>query len=114
MDNYYFTYWIKRYGRNKFKELSDKVCKKISVPLKIKKKLGTDEYLFHYFYVVYFTIALNYFGLNEKQIAFLLDLSLAPGTCKLFSPFEILEVQKDVIPEIEEYVKKDLLAYKNL
>ena len=114
MDSYYFTFWIKKYGRDKFKELTDKVCRKITVPLEIKKKFGTDDFLFQYFYVVYYTIALNYFGLNTQQISFLIDMSLTPGTCKLFSPDEILKVQKDVIPEIEEYVKRDLTSYKNL
>lgn len=114
MDSYYFTYWIARYGKENFKRLTNKVCTKISVPSKIGKKFGTDEYLFQYFFVVYYTIALNYFGINLEQISFLIDLSLTPGTCKLFPPSEILEVQKDVIPEIEEYVKKDLLSYKNL
>lgn len=114
MDSYYFTFWIKKYGRDKFKELTAKVCRKITVPLEIKKKFGTDEFLFQYFYVVYYTIALNYFGLNTQQISFLIDMSLTPGTCKLFSPEEILKVQKDVIPEIEEYVKRDLTTYKNL
>lgn len=43
-----------------------------------------------------------------------INLSLIPGICKLFPPSKILEVQKDVIPEIEEYVKKDLILYENL
>lgn len=114
MDNYYFTFWIKRYGRKAFRELSDKICTKISVPLEIKGKMNKDEYLFHYFYVVYYTITLNYFGLDIKQISLLLDMSLTPGTSKLFPPDEILKVQKDVIPEIENYIKKDLTMYKNL
>lgn len=108
MDNYYFTFWIKRYGKGAFRQLINKVCSKITVPLEMKKKINTDEYLFHYFYVVYYTIALNYFGLDIKQISVLIDMSLTPGTCELFSPEEILKVQKDVIPEIENYVKKDL------
>lgn len=113
MDNYYFTYWIKRYGRKNLKELSDKVCEKATVPLKICQKYGTDEFLFHYFYTVYYTVALQYFGLDTKQISLLLDMALAPGICKLFSPDKILEVQKDVIPEIEQYIQKDLKLYNN-
>lgn len=114
MDNYYFTFWIKKYGKDSFRELCNNVCRKISDPLKIQEKMNKDEYLFHYFYVVYYTITLNYFGLDTKQISLLLDMSLTPGTSKLFSPEEILKVQKDVIPEIENYIKKDLTMYKNL
>lgn len=111
MSSYYFSYWIARYGKISFKKLSKKVCTKIIVPPKIREECGADQYLFHYFFVVYYVIALNYLGLNIEQISFILDLSLTPGTCKLFSPSEILEVQKDVIPEIEEYIKKDLKLY---
>lgn len=111
MDNYYFTYWIKKHGREKFRELSNKVCEKTTVPLKIRKKYGKDEYLFHYFYVVYYTIVLHYFGLDTTQISMILDISLTPGVSKLFSPAEILEVQKDVIPEIEQYILEDLKSY---
>lgn len=111
MKMYYFTYWIQRHGRSTFKKLSDQVLSKISVPNKIKKEMETDEYLFHYFMVVYYVIALNYFGLPIEQISFLVDFILVPGTCKLFSPSEILETQKDMIPIIEEYIKKDLQLY---
>lgn len=114
MESFYFTYWIAKHGKDEFKKLTDKVCTKMSVPSKIKNDLGTDEYLFQYFYVVYYTITLNYLGLDKKQISFLLDLSLTPGTCKLFPPAEILEVQKDIIPDIEKYIKQDLKAYNNL
>lgn len=114
MESFYFTYWISKYGKEQFKKLTSKVCSKISVPSKVKNEFWTDEYLFQYFYVVYYTITLNYFGLNRKQISFLLDLSLTPGTCKIFSPSEILKVHKDVIPEIEEYVKCDFISYNNL
>lgn len=42
----------------------------------------------------------------------MLDLSLTPGTSKTFPPSEILEAQKEVIPEIEEYIRKDFNFYK--
>lgn len=111
MDKYYFTYWIAKYGREEFERLTRKVCRKITVPLKIKQKADVDEYLFHYFFVTYYTIALHYFGLNEKQIATMIDISFIPGTSKLFSPEHILKLQADVIPEIEKYIENDFKCY---
>lgn len=112
MPNYYFTYWIARYGKNALHNLMHKICQNIKVPIEIIEKLGKDEFLAEYCIIVYCTIALNYFGLNTKQIAFMLDLSITPGTSKAFPPSEILEDQKEVIPEIEEYIRKDLNLYK--
>ena len=40
-------------------------------------------------------------------------MSLTPGISKLFSPTEILKVQKDVIPEIIDYIEKDLKLFGN-
>lgn len=68
-----------------------------------------DEFLIEYCIVI---VALNYFGLSTNQISFMLDLSLTPGTSKTFPPSEILEAQKEVIPEIEEYIRKDFNFYK--
>lgn len=112
MTNYYFTYWIARYGKDAFKNLADKICKNIKIPASIIEVLEKDELLTEYCIVVYCIVALNYFGLNTKQIAFMLDLSITPGTSKAFSPSEILEAQKRVIPEIEEYIRKDFNFYK--
>lgn len=109
--NLYFTYWIQRYGKEEFKKLTDKVCKQTRVPLEIKQEYGTDDYLFHYFFAVYCIITLNYFGLSNKQIAFILDLSIGPGISKLFPPGEILEEQKDAIPDMLKFIKKDLELY---
>lgn len=39
MDNYYFTYWIARYGKDNIEKLCKKVCRKITVPLEIKKEV---------------------------------------------------------------------------
>lgn len=114
MDRHYFTFWIAKYGKQNFKELIDKACHKISVPEKILEKKLVDEYLFNYFYVVYFTIMLHLFGISEDKIGFILDYSLTPGVCKLFSPSEILKVQKDLIPEIKKYIDKDLAIYTDL
>ncbi len=111
MDKYYFTYWIAKYGRKKFENLEKKICRKITVPLKIKRGLETDEYLFHYFFITYYTIALHYFGLDTKQIAMMIDIAFVPGTSKLFPPEHILKLQVDVIPEIEKYIENDFKCY---
>lgn len=93
-----------------FSKVSDKICQNIKIP--IIKALGKDEFLIEYCIVVYNIVALNYFGLSTNQISFILDLSLTPGTSKVFPPCEILEAQKEVIPEIEEYIRKDFNFYK--
>lgn len=95
-----------------FSKVSDKICQNIKIPIPIIKAPGKDEFLIEYCIVVYNIVALNYFGLSTNQISFILDLSLTPGTSKVFPPCEILEVQKEVIPEIEEYIRKDFNFYK--
>lgn len=112
MSNYYFTYWIARYGKEAFKNLTDKICHNIKVPMPILKTIGKDDFLTEYCIVVYCIVALNYFGLNTMQIAFMLDLAITSGTSKVFPPTEILEIQKEVIPIIEEYIRKDFKFYK--
>jgi hypothetical protein len=111
MANYYVTYWMQEHGKEKFIELMDKISVNANVPEKIKKLNMTDEWIFHYFLTVYFTVLLNYFGLNVKQIAMCLDILIGPGLNKLFSPEEILKEQVDVIPEIEKYIKEDFDTY---
>lgn len=111
MPNYYFTYWIARYGKETFKNLVDKMCQKIKIPIEIIEKVGKDEVLVQYCLVVYYVIALNYLGLNKKQIAFMLDLGLTPGTSVAFPPSEILRDQEELIPEIEDYIRRDLKLY---
>ncbi len=112
MPNYYFTYWISRYGKDAFHDLMNKICQNVKVPISIIEKFGKDEFLTEYCLVVYCTVALNYFGLNTRQIAFMLDLAITPGTSKAFPPIEILKTQKEVIPEIEKYIRKDFYFYK--
>lgn len=114
MERLFFTYWIARYGKESFKRLSSKVCQRHKVPFVIKQKVNLDEYLFNYFAVVYYIIALDYFQISIDKICFLMDLAFTPGTCKLFPPKEVLEVQKDNIPEIISYIKKDLILFKNI
>ncbi len=111
MPNYFFTYWIARYGKETLKNLVDKMCQKIKIPIEIIEKVGKDEVLVQYCLVVYYVIALNYLGLNKKQIAFMLDLGLTPGTSVAFPPDEILRDQEELIPEIEDYIKRDLKLY---
>ena len=77
-NNYYFTYWMSIHSKKEFKDLTDDVCSKIKVPQELIKVFPKDDFLFNYFYAVYYTIALHYFGLNEKQIAFMLDIAIAP------------------------------------
>ena len=111
MANYYITYWIHEHGREKFVDLMGKISKNANVPQKIKKLNMSDEWLTHYFLTVYFTVLLNHFGLNVKQIAMCLDVLIAPGLNKLFSPEEILKEQVSVIPEIEKYIIEDFNEY---
>ena len=112
MQNYYFTYWIARYGKETFKNLADRICQKIKIPIEIIKSFNKDEVLLQYCLVVYYVVTLNYFGLNKRQITLMLDLGLTPGTSVAFPLGEILEAQKEVIPEIEEYIRKDFKFYK--
>lgn len=111
MSNYYFTYWIARYGKNAFKNLADKICQKIKLPIEIIEKIGKDEVVAQYCLVIYYVVALNYLGLNKRQIAFMLDFGLPPGTSETFPPGGILEYQKELIPEIENYIRRDLKLY---
>ena len=112
MYNFYFTFWISKHGQETFKELTDKVYKNITVPMEIEKKMDRDEYLFHYFLIVYYVVTLDYFGLNTQQISYFLDFSITLGTSELFPPSKILEDQKDVIPDILKFVKEDLQIYE--
>ena len=96
------------------KNYQAKFVKKIKVPLIIKQKVNLDEYLFNYFAITYYIVALHYFQISIDKICFLVDLAFTPGTCKLFSPKEVLKVQKDNIPEIISYIKKDLILFKNI
>ena len=112
MNNYYFTFWIARHSKESFKGLSSKVCHNVSIPQEIQENINTDEYLFHYFFIVYCSVALKFFGLNIEQISFALDLLITPGTSKIFPPDKTFEIHKDVIPEIEKYILQDLDAYK--
>lgn len=111
--NLYFTYWIKRYGIDNFKTITHKVCSKAIIPEEIKKApdYNSNVYLFHYFWMVYCIVSYHHLGLNTKQISMCLDLSVAPGTCKMYNPTEILEIQKDNIPYMLEFIKKDLELY---
>ena len=111
MPNYYFTYWIARYGKEALHDLMHKICQNIKVPISIIEELGKDEFLTEYCIVVYCIVALNYFGLNTRQISFMLDLAITPGTSKAFPPGEILRDQEELIPEIEDYIRKDLKLY---
>lgn len=112
MENYYFTYWIKRYGREKFQDLTTKVFKNMILPKGIGTTVSKDEYLFHYFFMTYYIVSLHYFGLDTRQISLLLDLAIEAGASKAFPPNEILEIHKEVIPEIEDFIKQDLNLYK--
>jgi hypothetical protein len=114
MERLFFTYWIARHGRENFEKLSTRVCQKLKVPLIIKQKVNLDEYLFNYFAITYYIVALHYFQISIDKICFLIDLAFTPGTCKLFPPKEVLEMQKDNIPEIISYIKKDLILFKNI
>ncbi len=115
MDKLFFTFWIARYGKDEFKKLTDKICGKIKVPKEIKEDgMTSDEYLFNYFYIVYYTVALKYFNVSIDKICLLIDLAFMPGACKLFPPSEILEVQEENIPQIIYYIEKDLKTYNSI
>lgn len=111
MANYYITYWIQEHGKEKFVDLMKKISKNANMPQKIKKLNMSNEWLIHYFLMVYFTVLLNYFKLDVKQIAMCLDVLTGPGLNKLFSPEEILREQESIIPEIEKYIQEDFNEY---
>lgn len=112
MGNYFHTFWISKHGKKELYELIGKVCSKTKIPEKVKQEIEEEEYLFNYFFIVYCIVGLNYFGLNNEQISFFLDLCMTLGTCKAFPPAKILEEQKDVISDIVTYIKEDLKIYK--
>lgn len=111
MENDYFTFWIRKYGREIFSNLANNVVSKTSLPEKLKGKIDKEDYAFHYFWIVYCIVALNHFGLSNEQISFYLDLSIKTGASQLYKPSEILEIQKDNIPEIIKYINEDLKVY---
>lgn len=110
-ENFYFTHWIRRHGRDNFEKLTKKVCSKICIPKKVLDLVDKDDYLFNYFYVTYLVLSLDYFGLKKNEISLVLDLSLLPGISKLYPVKDILENQQDAIPDIKKYIEKDLKLY---
>ena len=110
-ENFYFTYWMARYSKGEFTELVTKMCQNIKIPVEIGKGKIRDEYIFQYFYALYCISALDSFGLNEKQISLCLDLLMTVGCSKLYPPAKMLERHRNLIPEIIEYVNKDLEIY---
>ena len=115
MGNDYFTFWIRKYGRDTFSNIANNVVSKTTLPEKLKGKIDKEDYAFHYFLIVYCIVALNHFGLSDEQISFYLDLSIKTGASQLYKPSEILELQKDNIPEIVKYIEMDLNdAYKGV
>ena len=111
MYQYYFTYLMHEYGKENFNNLTNKILSKGKLKGKIEKFSISEDWLFLYFCSVYYTITLNYLGLNQQQIDFFLDVIIAPGFSKIFNPKELLEKHSDVIPEIEGYIKKELKEY---
>lgn len=111
MYNYYFIYFMREYGKENFINLTNKILNNTKFEGKIQKFSVSDDWLFLYFCSVFYVIALKYFGLDEKQIDFCLDMIIAPGYNNLFDSKELLKKHSDVIPEIEMFIKKELEKY---
>lgn len=89
MENLYFTFWIQKHGKELFTQLINLVTENATLPETIQNpdsNISKDEYLFHYFFVVYCMATLDYFGLNTDQISFTLDLFMPLGVCEAFPP----------------------------
>ena len=112
MNNYYFSYLMKEYGENKINNLISSVLDKGKIHGQITA-FNMDDWNFLYFFSVYFCVLLNHFGLDINQIELCLDIVIAPGWSKMFKPKRILKMQKDLIPEIEEFIQKELNEYNN-
>ena len=115
MANYYFTYWMLEHGKEKFVDITNKVFQKAVVPEELKnlKDVNKDEFLFHYFFIVYYVVTLFYFGVDEKQISMCLDIVVAPGLSSIFKPRDILDQQKDNILELTTYIQEDFKKHYN-
>lgn len=111
MPNYYFSYFMKEYGEDNFQNLINKILSTANIREEIKKFSLSGDWQFLYFFAVFYIITLNYFKLDIKQISICLDIVIAPGTSSLINPSEILKKQKNIIPEIENYIKKELKNY---
>ena len=111
--DYYFTYWIRNHSKEEFKSISDKVLNKVHFPKILKMCVSKDELAISYFFMVYVIITMHIFGLDTKQISFLLDMTITTDTSKCFKPEEVLKNHADAIPIIEKYVRKDLQKYNN-
>ena len=70
MPNYYFTYWIARYGKDAFKNLADRICQNIKIPIEIIKKIGKDEVLVQHCIVVYYVVALMIRPIFRQHLKF--------------------------------------------
>ena len=112
MNNYYFTYLIKQYGEEKISNLISSALNNANISGQILC-YNLQDWNFCYFFSVYFCILLKYCGLNIKQIELCLDTMMAPGWSKVFSPNEIFQIQKNLMPEIEEIIKKEFNEYHN-
>lgn len=42
MENYYFTFWIAKYGKNEFTKLINKVARNATIPRELKGKVDKD------------------------------------------------------------------------
>ena len=109
-ENFYFTYWISRHGRNNFLTILNQICSNVTVPKEIPETNKAD-YLYQYFYASYLVLALKNFGLKTNEISFVLDMCLVPGVSNLYPVKYILKKHQDMIPDIKKYIEKDLKLY---
>ena len=105
MNNYYFNYLKQEWGEKDVEKLIFDILKDANMENE-NFSFNFDDWIFIYFFSVYFTTALKYFGLEKNKIDFCLSLVIAPWWDKMFNFEEVFKTQKNNIPKIEELIDK--------
>lgn len=113
MELYFFALWIREHGNKKYEKLMNKITSTISRPPDIVKK-EEAAFFIHYFYIAYMVSVLNYFGMNENQICYFMDSFIGAQLCSEIKPKEILASEKDIVQEMQKYIKEDIKQYEQV
>lgn len=112
MNNYFFTYLLKKYGEKNFNNLIEAILENGKLEGQVNA-FNTNDWNFLYVFSVYLSVTLNFFGLKPNQIDLCLDTVVAPGLSAMFNSKKILKNQKELLPEIEKIVEEELnTSYK--
>jgi len=105
MNNYYFTYLMQKQGKQDFNKLISNIL--IDGKFEKIKEFNLNDWSFIYFFSVYFSTTLKYFGLSKEQINMCLDIVIAPGWNCMLDIDEMFKIQNKNIVEIEKTLKKE-------